>query len=181
MDTIEEEYKRTDITVKFAEETHKYISDYIKHADQKAGFIFAYCTTAIVYLYQKGAAKSFLASPQSAGIAADIAFVALLSFGIAVFRSIFTLLPRYESSSRTASSLTCLGYIYWETITSCYKQPFEYSKAILALAPKDLLMAKLEHFYELALVSKMKHHHLNKGIIWSVIGVVSTILYLGLE
>ncbi len=181
MDTVGEEMQRMDVTVKFAEETHKYISDYIKHADQKAGFMFAYCTTAMVFLYQKGAVKNFLTSPETRGLILNLAVIALISFGVAVFRSIMTLLPRSESSQRTATCTTSLGFIHWETISSCYKTPYDYSKAIIQLPPQNLVMSKLEHCYELALVSKAKHHHLNKGIFWAIIGVTSTVMFLFIE
>ena len=48
---------------KFAEETHKYLREYIRQADQKAAFFFAGSTAPIAFLYKANLIHMWLKEP----------------------------------------------------------------------------------------------------------------------
>ena len=57
--------KEQEIKLKFAEETHQYVRDYIRQADQKATFLFAGSSTFLAYLNSISLAQNWLSNPKT--------------------------------------------------------------------------------------------------------------------
>ncbi len=153
----------TEFTYKFAEEIHQYIREYIRLADQKAGFIFTASVALLALLYQKGVFKNWLRLPNQWHLADVFALLAVLALSLAAFTSICVVVPRLKGSPR--------GYIYWNSIAA-YESGDKYAEAIIDLTKPELAGSKLKHCYELAKVCRSKYIMLKRSFWAGLLGLV---------
>ncbi len=149
---------------KFADETHKYIREYIRLADQKAGFIFTACAALLALLYQKGVFQ-YLLKPPNEWHFSVLALLSVLCLSLAAFSSICVVVPRFKGHHR--------GYIFWNSIAG-YEYSTQYYDTISDLSQSDLIRAKLEHCYELAKVCRSKYVMLR----WSFLAGLFSLFFL---
>lgn len=146
--------KEIELKAKFAEETHQYIREYIRLADQKAAFYFTGATAFLAYLSKQGAFALF-SSPISqwkpTTYLASLSAIGLLGLALAC---IFVITPRLAGSKR--------GIIYFSAIAE-YESSSDYSSDILNKNANDLINAKLCHGYDISRVCSRKYAHLLWG------------------
>jgi hypothetical protein len=67
---------------KFSEEVHNYVREYIRNADQKAGFFFAGLTALLAFLYGHGGTDHWRKPLQAWNIFDVFSFVAMTALGM---------------------------------------------------------------------------------------------------
>lgn len=137
----------SDSQIDFAYFVHAYLRDSIKFADQKAAFILAIASGLLAFLVRQGAQKSLLTPLQIRQFSEWSAFFACLFTGLAALFSLLVVLPRLGTKTG--------GPIYWRGITNLGSLP-AYKAAIQGLDKNRIVMAVLDHCYELADIANRK-------------------------
>lgn len=154
---------------KFAEETHEYIRDYIRQADQKAAFFFAGTTALIAFLYKSNLMHRWLKSPLQWLFLDVVSFVATIALAMSALASAYAILPRLRGSKR--------GIVFFSAISEC-QSPHEYLSEVLKKSVEELVDEKLSHVHEIARVCHAKFNVLKVGLWSAAVGVASTVLLL---
>ena len=154
---------------KFAEETHQYIRDYIRQADQKAAFFFAGATALIAFLYKSRLVHLWLKPPQQWLLADVLSFLSTVALALAALASAWAILPRLRGSKR--------GIVFFGAISECQSSQ-EYLSDVRKRSAEDLIDEKLSHVHEIARVCNSKFNVLKIGLWSAAIGVASTVLLL---
>jgi hypothetical protein len=156
----------------FAKFVHTYIREFIKFADQKAGFAFATASAVLTFLVRRGAHKSLLVPLATRGFSEWAAFLACLLIGLSALLSLLVVLPRLRGRGE--------GVIYWKGILQSGTET-NYVSKIQQSSNDALTAAVLQHCYQLAEIADRKYELL-KWAIWSgVIGaVIAASVLLGL-
>lgn len=157
------------VVMAFAEQTHGYISDYIKFADQKAAFVFTATTALLAFLYQAGASRRWLRPPWAWTFGDGLAFLAMLGLGMAALVSVVVIVPRLSGARR--------GFVFWESVAE-FPSGADYTDAVLTLTAGELSRAKLEHCWELAGVCRRKYRVLGIAIWIGAFAVYTSVVYL---
>jgi hypothetical protein len=164
--------RNIELKAKFAEETHHYISECIRVADQKVAFLFAVTTTLLTFLLSQAKGKEwpktipYLLSPDTLlGAAIVLLMVSTLYAAYVVF-------PRLWKSSRC--------YIFWESISS-YPSEKEYTSEAMRISPSEFIRDKFDNCYQLSRLCQEKYRYLNRAIMWGLSGWVFTMLYFLLQ
>lgn len=153
----------------FAQETHQYVREYIKLADQKAAFIFTAGATLLAFLYQRNLSQRWLKFPNAWSLGDSLAFIAMLGLSSAILASLVVVVPRLKGSRR--------GFIFWEAIAE-FESSTQYSNAVSKLNAFELAQARFDHCFELSKICKQKYRVLYFSIWAGAIGLASTVLYL---
>lgn len=161
--------KEQEIKLKFAEETHQYVRDYIRQADQKATFLFAGSSTLLAYLNSISVAQSWLSNPKTWGLLDVLSFLATSGLMIGAACCAFVITPRLGGSKR--------GLIFFSAIQE-YETPAEYASEINSKRPIELCEAKLKHVHELSKVCQAKFKSLSWAFRASIFGTFCTFLVL---
>lgn len=164
--------KEQELRLKFAEETHQYVREYIRFADQKATFFFAGATALLAYLHKLGMANRWAANPKAWLLVDVLAFTATIGLTISAIACLSTIIPRLNGSRR--------GLIFFSAIREYDSAP-EYAMQVIRQSPADLCDAKLRHIYELAGICREKYAVLKWGQWFGAVGVVATLLLLILQ
>ena len=124
---------------KFSEETHRYVREYIKMADQKAIFFFAGSTAILAYLTTEDIIEFWLKSLELWVLVDLLSFIATFGLAISAFFSIATVFPRTRGSRR---SIVFFGGI------ADYTDEKEYVDEVASHSATGLLERKLNHVHE---------------------------------
>lgn len=162
-------HKENESRLKFSEETHGYVREYIRLADQKATFFFAGATALLAYLHKAGMTNKWLISPNTWGIIEVLTFFATVGLILSALACLATVTPRFNGSKR--------GLIFFAAIRE-YDSAQEYVADVMRQSPEGLCTAKLRHIYELSDVCKKKYDTLKWGQWLGAIGVIATLLLL---
>jgi hypothetical protein len=93
--------KEHELKLKFADELHQYVREYIRLADQKATFLFASATAILAYLHKHGLTNRWIKSPMLWNINDMIAFFATVGLGVSALAYVITVMPRLKGSRRS--------------------------------------------------------------------------------
>lgn len=166
---IDDEKKELELRLKFAEETHQYVREYIRLADQKATFFFAGATALLAYLHKLELTNIWISNPKSWGLVEMLALVATLGLIFSTIGCLTTVVPRLKGSRR--------GLIFFAAISE-YDTAAEYAADVMKQGQFTLCEAKLKHAYELSVVCKKKYVVLICGQWAGVAGVIATLMLL---
>lgn len=161
--------KTLEIKLKYAEEIHQYIREYIRIADQKAAFYFAASVSLLAYLNQQGYLTNWLSSPKNWNIIDVLGFISSLAILTSIVACLLVVIPRLNGSRR--------GIIFFNAIVE-YQSQQEYLSDVLSITPSKLCEEKLKHVYELAKICHRKYNALRWGIWSGAIGFCAASLIL---
>ena len=161
----------SDAHVDFAEQTHQYVREYIRNADQKAAFFFAAATAGLGYLLTHHPVAAWFKTPVFA--LADCVWLVAV-FGLAVGAGFFlsVVFPRLQSSSP--------GLIFFNEIAA-HPSAIEYTEGVLATPAAEIARTKLRHLYDLATICRKKFSALRRGARIGVVAGAAAIVYLALQ
>jgi hypothetical protein len=155
--------------LKFAEETHQYIREYIRLADQKATFFFAGATALLAYLHKLGLASKWIVGPATWSLSHVLSFLAIIGLLLSAITCLVTVMPRLKGSKR--------GLIFFAAISE-YDSSNDYVSDFMKQGLPDLCEAKLKHAYELSVICKRKYDMLKWGHWLGAIGLIASLLLL---
>jgi hypothetical protein len=155
---------------KFAENTHQYVREYIRNADQKAAYFFAASTAGLGYLLAHHVARGWFDGVLSAPDYASLVAVGGLLVAAGLFLNVA--FPRLRSSSP--------GLIFFNEIAS-HPGASDYAQNALATSDSELARTKLRHLYDLAKVCRTKYERLRLGFWAGTVGGAATFVYLALR
>lgn len=161
--------KTTELYWKFAEETHQYVREYIRQADQKAAFFFAGATALIAFLYKASLIQRWIKLPTQWNFVDMLSFVATVGLSVSVLSCLATVFPRLKGSKR--------GHVFFGAVAE-FESRKEYATDVLRHGVVDLIEAKLCHVHDLALVCGRKYTVLKIGQWSGAIGVLTTVVLL---
>lgn len=160
--------KELEIRLKFAEETHQYIREYIRLADQKATFFFAGSTALLAYLNSLGFVNSWLTKPSTwrlVDVLACVSTIGLIASAVAFASAV---IPRTSGSRR--------GLVFFGAIAE-YENSNQYATDIIKSDLQELYGSKLMHNYDISKVCTRKYGMLKWGQ-WIGIGAVIAFMLL---
>ncbi len=163
-DTQEQEVK-----LKFAEETHQYVRDCIRQADQKATFLFAGSSTLLAYLNAISVAQSWLSNPKTWGLLDVLSFLGTSGLMLGAACCALVITPRLGGSKR--------GLVFFSAIQE-YETPAEFAIELNSKRPVELCEAKLRHVHELSKVCHAKFKSLSLAFRLSIFGAFCAFVVL---
>ena len=161
--------KKTELQWKFAEETHQYVREYIRQADQKAAFFFAGSTALIAFLYKTNLVQHWVKLPTQWVFVDMLSFVATIGLAVSAFACLATIFPRLKGSKR--------GHVFFGAIAE-FEARKDYAIDVLQCEVGELIEAKLCHVHDLAIVCRSKCTILKLGQWSGAIGVAAMVLLL---
>lgn len=161
--------KELEIRLKFAEETHQYVRDYIRQADQKATFLFAGSSGLLAYLNALNITNLWMSNPKTWGIIEVLCFIATASLIAGCICCAGTVVPRLKGSKK--------GIVFFEAIKE-YENSAEYACDLLTKKPSQLCEAKYKHIYDLSSICRDKYKSLVWGFRFGMVGAFSTFALL---
>lgn len=156
-----------DHRLRFAEETHQYIREYIRLADQKATFFFTGGTALLAFLYKANVSSHWLKPIMTWNVLDVVAFVAMAALAVAALASMLVVIPRTPGSLR--------GYLFWEAIAE-YESARTYADEVSQLSSASLFQIKAEHSYDLARVCRRKYRLLRLALRVGAVGLGAALL-----
>ncbi len=159
----------SDSQIDFAYFVHAYLRDSIKFADQKAAFILAIASGLLAFLIKQGAQKSLLTPLEIRRFSEWSAFLACLLTGLAGLLSLLVVLPRLGTKTG--------GPIYWGGIKDLGGLP-EYRATVQGLDKNRIVMAVLDHCYDLAEIANRKFELLKWATWIGAIAAVAAVIVL---
>lgn len=166
---IEPVSKEMEVRLKYSEEVHQYIREYIRLADQKAAFFFAVSSALIAYINSKGHLTAWLVCPSEWGRPEPLAFLSVVFLLASLLACLLVVAPRLTGSAK--------GIIFFNAVAS-YSTQQEYAAKVASLSPASLCEEKLKHAYDISKVCRRKYQALFYAIWCGAIGVLSTALLL---
>ncbi len=151
----------------FADQTHQYIREYIRLADQKATFFFTASTALLAFLYKAGVSERWLKPILDWNVLDIATCVAMLALAVSALAAVIVVLPRTAGSRR--------GYLFWEAIAE-YDTTRQYADDLATISLPTLLQVKAEHCHDLARVCRRKYRTLRVAIWSAAIGLLGSIL-----
>lgn len=164
--------KTEEARAKFAEETHQYIREYIRLADQKATFYFAGTTALLAFLYKANLMHLWLKAPTQWVFADVLSFFASAGLVVSALACIFVVKPNTKGSMR--------GIIFFRAIVQ-FQSGTDYSNEVMGKRVRELTEAKLCHAYDLSKVCASKYGMLNIVVIAGAVGVAAALALLFLS
>ena len=154
---------------RFAEETHQYIREYIRLADQKAAFFLGFSAALLSFLYSVNVSQRWLKSPTLWSWVDLVAFLAMVGLALAAILSFAVVIPRLKKSNR--------GIIFWDSIAQ-FSSSLQYLERVHRATPEELVRTKLEHCFDLARVCQRKYRLLGLSVWLGAVGAGSSMMYL---
>lgn len=143
-----------EIKLKFAEEAHQYVREYIRQADQKATFLFAGSSTFLAYLNSLHITSQWISNPKAWGLIEVLSFFATVCLILGNACCAWTVIPRLNGSKK--------GIVFFEAIQE-YENSADYANDLLSKKICDLGQAKFKHIYELSSICRDKYRSLTWG------------------
>lgn len=149
------------ICARFSSETHSYVVDNIRLADEKAAFFFG-ASAAILYLVFQSM-QPHMVSPLAAWpLQRVVGILAMSALGIACLIGLGVVTPRRGHGD--------FGHIFFGEIVQ-FESRDSYVEGVLAMPDEQLIRERLEHCYDLAKICDQKY----RALIWEL-----RTLFLGL-
>lgn len=161
--------KKEEYQWRFAEETHLYVREYIRQADQKAAFFFAGSTALIAFLYKVELIHSWVKLPTQWVFTDMLSFAATIGLAISAFTCLSTVFPRLKGSKR--------GIVFFGAVAK-FESNKDYANEVLQKDLGELIEAKLCHVHDIANVCGRKYRILKIGQWFGAVGVASMVLLL---
>lgn len=161
--------KTTELHWKFAEETHQYVREHIRQADQKAAFFFAGATALIAFLYKATLIQRWIKLPTLWDFVDMLSFCAMIGLSVSALSCLATVFPRLKGSKR--------GHVFFGAVAE-FESRKEYATDVLRQGVLALIDAKLCHVHDLALICGRKYAVLKIGQWSGAIGVVAMVALL---
>ncbi len=153
----------------FAEQVHQYIREYIRFADQKAGFFFAVYTALLAFLYRNEVSARWMKPVMNWNIIDTLGFIAMAGLSVSALLCAYVVIPRLAGSRR--------GYMFFEAIAE-YPSARDYSDDIATKTAASLAQIKSEHCYDLAKVCRSKYKMLRVALWAGSIGLAASLAVL---
>jgi hypothetical protein len=153
----------TDIDYKasFSEQTHLYIRQYIKMADQKASFYFAFFSAVIVYSDTVGFLRKWVADIPTWGLLEVVSFLSMLLLVLAAFGCLWVVKPRLSGSKR--------GLVFFYAIAE-FESQTEFFNEMTSASRAKLYEEKVRHTFDIAQVCSDKYQALGVSLWFGAIG-----------
>ena len=161
--------KEQELKLKFSEDTHQYVREYIRLADQKATFFFAGGTTLLAYLNGDGFVNRWLTSPKDWDLIGVISFFATIGLIGSILACLWTVIPRLNGSKR--------GNIFFFAIRE-HESSQAYADQLKKLSIAELCEEKQKHIYDLSGVCRSKYNVLRWGQWLGALGVLATLVLI---
>jgi hypothetical protein len=163
-------YEPEDILSRFASETHAYISDFIRLADEKAAF-FSGASAAMLYLLFNSHAEKYLSwSLNGASIRALIDICAMAALSAACVFGLSVVTPRRRVGPAA-------GHIYFDAIIRSNSRE-SFAAEVMQLSKEELIREKLMHSYDLAKVCNHKYRAQTWQLWLMITGLILAAPYL---
>lgn len=166
---LQSDQKEMEIRLKFAEETHQYVRDYIRQADQKAIFLFAGASSLLAYLNSLSITSQWISNPKIWGIVEVLSFVTTFSLIAGCAFCAGTVMPRLNGPKR--------GLIFFNAICE-YQSATEYAGDAISRRLTQLCDEKYKHIFDLSSVCREKYKSLIWGFKLGLTGAFSTFALL---
>ncbi|MGF6711186.1 hypothetical protein QFZ41_002150 [Luteibacter sp. W1I16] len=154
---------------KFAGESHEYIREYIRNADQKAIFYFSVCSALLAFEHTQNWAQHWL-RPSSTWSAMDlITCASMIGLAVSAACFLYVVIPRLGGSPR--------GLIFFKSVAT-YTNAEEYVSDVVKRSEADLTSEKLRHCYELAKVASSKYTVLAVGLRIGSVAILCSLFLL---
>lgn len=161
--------KITEFQWKFAEETHQYVREYIRQADQKAAFFFAGATALIAFLYKANLVQTWVKLPTQWVFVNMLSFIATVGLSVSALACLATVFPRLKGSKR--------GHVFFGAVAE-FESRKDYATDVLQRDIGELIEAKLCHVHDLSIVCGRKYSILKIGQWSGAIGVAAVVILL---
>ncbi len=161
--------ERTEFQWKFAEETHQYVREYIRQADQKAAFFFAGSTALIAFLYNAKLVHRWVKPPTQWSFVDMVSLAATIGLTVCALACLATVFPRLQGSKR--------GHVFFGAIAE-FDSRKDYASDVLQKDVSELMEAKLCHVHDLSGICGRKFYVLKVGQWAGAVGVFATVLLL---
>ncbi len=157
----------------YVQGVHQYVNEYIRFADAKAGFLFAFTSGATGFLYSKSILhplmQASICSWTTLGWLSFLGFAALTVAGVAAF---WVVKPRLQPKNDD-------GLIFWETVAAKLDAN-AYVGEVTGLTGSGMVSEVVDHTYQLSRVARYKYRWLNVSIWASGVAVVIWIVYFAI-
>lgn len=164
----EDELKKDqELRLKFAEETHQYVREQIRLADQKATFFFTGATAFLAYLHTQGTTNIWIIKPTAWDTVHMLAFLTTLGLVLCTVACLKTIIPRLDGSKE--------GLIFFAAINE-YENAGKYTEKIMKQSSLNLCEAKLMHTYELSNICRKKYDSLKWGQWSGALAILASLL-----
>lgn len=155
--------------VKFADEAHSYVREYIRNADHKATFFFATLTAILAFLNAQNVSTRWLKDIRLWSFIDALGFISMLGLSLGAVILLGVVFPRLKGSRR--------GILFFDAISG-FDSAGEYAVNVAAHPADELVRGKLQHCYELSKICSAKYRMLRVGFWVGCVGVGSALLYL---
>jgi hypothetical protein len=163
-------YEPEDVLSRFASETHAYISDSIRFADEKAAF-FSGASAAMLYLLFNSHAERYLSwSLNSSSMHSLIGIAAMVALSMACIFGISVVTPRRRLGLAS-------GHIFFDAIIQSNSRE-TFAAEVMQLSKEQLIAEKLMHSYDLAKVCNRKYRAQTLQLFLMIAGLILAAPYL---
>jgi hypothetical protein len=160
----------------FTNAIKEFILETIKLADDKAKAVFAVSGALLVYLFNGGGWPRPDKLPNSSDIAELTRLVALcmamFALIVSSLYSLAVLLPRMTTNFK--------GLVFFGSIAA-WPSAKSYSDELARNDSTSLQRESAMHNYEISKVTLKKYKALNRSLVWMGLGVLATLIYLGIS
>ena len=153
----------------FADQTHSYIREYIKTADQKATFYFAFFAAIIAYSDTTGFLRQWIVDLSNWKMQEFVSFLSSLLLILSAFGFLWVVKPRLSGSKK--------GIVFFNAIAEFDSQG-EYINEMASLSAIKLYEEKVKHSFELAKICSRKYRILGISLWLGGVGFVLLVLLL---
>jgi len=160
--------ERPEQQARFSLAIHQYLSEYIRFADQKAGFTFAATSGFLALTFKTVIHDKWLVGLSSWGLLECMAFAATLLTCISILLAVAVVLPRLPSEQK--------GLIYWGSIAR-FETAGSYVEAILRLDLTDIVAYLAEHNHVLARIAHRKYTLLTLAMWFGLAGLFAGTIF----
>jgi hypothetical protein len=156
-------------TTKFAGESHEYIREYIRNADQKAIFYFSVCSALLAFEHTQNWARHWIRPPSSWSAMDLVTCASMIGLAVAAACFLYVVIPRLGGSPR--------GLIFFKSVAT-YTNAEEYVSDVVKRSEADLMAEKLRHCYELAKIASEKYTVLAVGLRIGSVAILCSLFLL---
>ncbi|NTZ08624.1 Pycsar system effector family protein [Burkholderia metallica] len=157
------------ITYKFAAESHDYMREYIRNADQKAVFYFTICSALLAFEHTQSWSLRWTKFPTTWGIVDLTTFVSMAGLALSAAAFLLVVLPRLGGSPR--------GLIFFRSVAN-YESSNDYISDVVKRSESDLASEKLRHCYELSKIASSKYIWIGYGLRIGAVALLCSLFLL---